>query len=351
MSRPRVTKDGAVISAALDYKPNTNAAQRLFNGFAILAGQVVGIYPKDSPQNSGSGNKGWVTYYDVLVTLPSQEQEVIRKCVHMQSAFGGGPNNFFEVVQPNPGYNAQQPTQQSSLKEGHMVIVALANGRRDSGVILGGIPHPAPRAANARPTVKEGAVTRGEIQGLFFEVNNDGELQVAFNGPRNAKGELTSKNGPTKLLLDKTGAVRITTKDGQSVVIDRAGKKITLASKSGDSQQLALDGTKDTVTLTNKSGQSLAMDAKAKTVSVKSGSTEITINPSGGIDIKASAAVKVSAPNVEIGDGGQPMVLGSALTGLLGAILGLLVTLAGPIPVAPLQAQLQTILSKKNKNS
>lgn len=223
---------GDVISSALDVGGYNNAGTHLFNNFSLHAGEITAIYTSDDSSNEADGGNGVFTLYDVLCTSENGSTETIYRCRALQPMFGGGINNYMEVTPTVPD-KVNDRSIGRSLKRGHQVLVGCIGGRRDAGIILGGIPHTSPVAIEGRPTKEEGVVTRLEIQGLQVEINNDGEFNLMFQGPKDDEGAIVDDSvGPTIINIDKQGIFTITTKDEeQSVTIDQTSSLIELKNK------------------------------------------------------------------------------------------------------------------------
>jgi hypothetical protein len=216
-----ITKYGDVLSSALSFTSYDTADSEINYKFALLAGEIVEIYTVDNDKNtSGNGNKNYTTY-DVMCTLSDGATEVLRGCQALQPFFGGGINNYMEVIPTTPSM-VDNPLAPENLKRGHRVLVGFIDGFKGSGVILGSLPHSSPIAKGKRPKSDDGVVTRLEIQGLMVEVNNDGEFTLQFNGAKNDLG--ISNNplvGPTSVKIDKEGKLQLITKaDKQLIELD-----------------------------------------------------------------------------------------------------------------------------------
>jgi hypothetical protein len=224
---PKLSQFGDVISHALDFGRPKQAQADLRRNFALAQGQIQRVYTVDDSQNEKLG-KGKFTLYDVMIHKADGTTETIEKCRAVQPLFGGGINNFLEVTPTDPGPKAKDYAVSRDLKRGHMVLIGFIQGQKVDGVILGTMPHPNPVPTARRPKKGEGTVTHGEIQGLEFKVNNDGELTLTFNGPRNDAGAATSEAGPTTVKLDKDGGFTLSTNADQTVHVDRVNQKITI---------------------------------------------------------------------------------------------------------------------------
>jgi len=228
MSGPHITESGDVISAALSMEALPHAGGELFSNFKLEVGQIERIYTIDDPSNAAQGVAANATVYDVVIRRPSGAVERIPRCRMLQPTFGGGLNNFLEVLPTDPGFDGKDTTKDRSVKRGHYVLVGFVSGRKDTPVILGAMPHIHPVAQKKRPKKGKGTYTEGEIQGLNFTVDNDGALKVTFNGPRKDDGSLANKSGPTVINIDKDGRINVSTNAQQSVVVDRVSGKITI---------------------------------------------------------------------------------------------------------------------------
>jgi hypothetical protein len=226
MSGPFISKFGDVISSALHMGALPDASRELYNKFALAIGQISAIYTVDAEDNQIHGMTATNTVYDVIVMGVGGVMETIPRCRMVQPTFGGGINNFFEVMPSDPGFKGQDPKEDWALKRGHHVLIGFIDGQKDTAVIIGAMPHPNPVAKKRRPKKDKGTYMEGEIQGLNFSVDNDGALTVIFNGPRKDDGELVTKNGPTTINIDKSGNIKVSTNNKQTISINRETKKI-----------------------------------------------------------------------------------------------------------------------------
>jgi hypothetical protein len=172
----------------------------------------------------------------------------------MQPTWGGTPNNFLETLQVDPGPSASSFKNPRSEKRSNFVLVAFINGRKDYGVILGGLPHTNPIAKKRRPPKKKGVYLEAEFQGLNWKINNDGSFELIFNGPRNDKGQIIGKDGPTTMKIDPKGNIQISTNNQQTFKIDR--EKQTVSVDCGPTQ-FVMDGKADKITAKSKTIETL----------------------------------------------------------------------------------------------
>jgi hypothetical protein len=228
MSGPHYLDSGDVISSALSMEALPDAGTDLYSSFRLEMGQIEKIYTIDEAANTSKDAVATVTVYDVVIRRHNGALERIPRCRMLQPTFGGGLNNFLEVLPTDPGFDGRDTLKDKALKRGHYVLVGFISGRKDTPVILGSMPHIHPTAQAKRPKKVKGTYTEGEIQGLNFSVDNDGALKVTFNGPRKDDGALVNANGPTTINIDKDGNVKLSTNAEQSVVIDRTTGHITV---------------------------------------------------------------------------------------------------------------------------
>jgi hypothetical protein len=226
MAGPTIHPDGAVTSSALSVDEHMNAHDSVYNHNSLELGQIEAIYAVDNQADRFQKDAGRNTLYDVRVIRTDGGTEIIRSCRMLQPGFGGGLNNFFEVLPTDPGFKGKDGSVTRDLKRGHTVLVGFIGGFRDNPVIVGTMPHPGKTAVGRRPKKSKGVFSEGEIQGLNFQIGNEGQLKIAFNGPRDDTGKIVGKDGPTTIEIDKTGNIKIATNAKQTVTIDRVAKKI-----------------------------------------------------------------------------------------------------------------------------
>ena len=282
------TKFGNIISSSLSYGPVKSATSDLENNYSLYWGQITKVYSIDDPKNDERG-PGVYTLYDVQINKPRMVTETIDRCRMLQPGFGGGINNFLEITPTTPSDSSSNKSNQ--LKRGHWVLVGFISGKKNSGVILGGLPHLNPAAVKSRPKKSQGVHTEGEIQGLNFQVTNDGELIISFNGPKNDKGELIDLSlGPTVVKIDKSGSVNVSTNQNQSISVDRTDKTIKVINGE-TSYEMKQDGSKVTV--------------KCKDLVFET-TKDVIVKADGNANVTAKKDAIVKAKNISLnGDNGK----------------------------------------------
>jgi hypothetical protein len=229
MSGPSYTQFGDVVSSCLEYSEAPSAVKDLNQNFSVCLGQIVEVYPAGSAKVEDKKLARFVLF-DVKIMHPNLAQEIIPFCRMLQPGFGGGLNNYLEVIPTDPGPKAKSKSSSMEDVRGHWVLVAFISGKKNTGVILGAMPHGNKVAASTRPKQEEGTHLEGEVQGLNFQITNDGALNIKFQGPKKDDGTLVnSEVGPTDIQIDKNGNISISTNAKQSVSIDRTTKTITIS--------------------------------------------------------------------------------------------------------------------------
>jgi hypothetical protein len=296
---PKITPYGDVISSNLSSSRRYgDASLARYSAFNLMPGQIVQIYAVDDANNLPGGSGGVQTLYDVIVYHPDGTTELVRRCTMLEPGFGGGFNNFMEVLPVNPGPQAQNGKISSSSKPGSHVLIAFLNGHKQSGVILGALPHPGPVAVKKRPKKSQGTTVTGEFQGFQWEIRNDGSFKITFNGPRNDQGEIIGKDGPTSLEIDAKGNVALTTNNNQSVNVDRVNGVVDVVNGTTEIK-MEQNGSKITTTsdfLTANVRQDARVDVghQAKVIA----KNDITVSSDTMIKLQRGEGAKPAEPFV-----------------------------------------------------
>lgn len=298
MSGPSFSQFGDVVSSALDFSPVNSAVDDLTRNHSVMIGQIEAVYPIGHPAVANPELKRFVLF-DVRVRHPNNASEIVPFCRMLQPGFGGGINNFMEVLPTDPGPQAQKLDSSMQDKRGHFCLVAFISGHKTSGVILGMMPHTNKVPVANRPKTGLGTHLEGEIQGLHFKIDNDGAFRIEFNGPRKDDGTLVNQNGPTAIQIDRSGNVQISTNKDQSVSIDRVKGEVSVVNGK-TSYNMQQEGSKITIEcddLAIKTNQTVKVEAQGK--ALVSSQDEVTV----------SAANKINLARGE-GTPGEPFVMG-----------------------------------------
>lgn len=350
---PIITEWGEVISSNLAVQENeqldAQANAYTYGENRILEGQIIRLIPKDEKENRVKR----FTLYEVNVFYPEGSGSGPVRAIASQPFFGGGFNNFCEVLPASPGQKAQDDSVDQNLKPGTRVLVTFLGGQKSAPVIIGALPHYSAIATATRPTKDKGpGYLEAEFQGVNYKIDKDGALKLKWTGPKDEKGKpLDDKLGPTEFSIDKTGSVELKTNQKQSVKIDRVAKTIKVTSG------------KSTITLTQE-GEKLEISC-----------TDVTIKAEGKakVQVKGDAAVVVkgaldlsSAKSIELQKeepATEPYVLGNKLVEFLNELMAQQLAIANAIgnlgvPTPPIiqgpaisamTSRLQTLLSKHIK--
>ena len=247
---------GGLIPTSIPTTRTKSVGEEFSQNNSIYEAEVRKVYATDDPANLWQ--KGNFTVCDVVIKKANGSEETIKSCRLMQPPWGGTPNNFLETLQVDPGPKASSAKNPKSDIRSNTVLIAFVNGRKDLGVILGAIPHVSPVAKKRRPSKAKGVHLEAEFQGLNWKINNDGSFEMIFNGPRDDKGQLVGKDGPTTMKIDAKGNVQITTNNKQTFKIDR--EKQTVSVDCGPTQFI-MDGKNDKITAKSKSIETLGSDS------------------------------------------------------------------------------------------
>jgi hypothetical protein len=202
---------------------------RATNDTTIHSGVVIAVYAPTDSKNVGK--KQYQYDVEALVgrgfEIPSYV--VYHRCI-MSTTFGG----ISDKCVWTPRVRAKK--QDGTVEEGTRVLIECINGMNWNPIIIGTMEPDT--SAIQSPDFKNGPLLRWEYNGLFCEVNKDGELQVLRKGPTNGLGKQTSssddgKSG-SKMVWDKDGKILLQTQDEKnSVSIDMKAGKIITVTKSG----------------------------------------------------------------------------------------------------------------------
>jgi len=303
MGAPKISHDGSVISSHLNAINGdfNHASKDLQSNSFLYRGQITRIYTVKDKNNVTGRVSGVTTVYDVMAVNSSGGTFNIPRCHACQPIFGGGFNNFFEVLPNDPGPTSEDHKIPMTLKRGTWVIVGCIAGKKSAGIILGAFPHPNPVAVKRRPDKSLGSHLEGEFQGLNFQIKNNGSLLITFMSPRTDAGDPTTQNGPTTVEIDGSGNLNIATNNKQSASINRVDRTITVI--NGDtSYKMEQDGAKITVKC-----KDLLVDTtnevriKAKNQSFLHGENSTTV----------SSAKKIMLSRSIDGNPTEPFVLGN----------------------------------------
>lgn len=241
----KIGPHGDVISSNLNFGAGSDAKSDLFANSSIFIGEIQKVYTNDDTSSQPEGAADF-TLCDVMVYRSTGGTEIIKQCRIMHPTWGGGVNNFLEHTYPVPDQNTFDPKKKRSEKSANQVILSFINGNKQAAIILGAVPHTSQVAKARRPKKDKGTVLEAELQGLNWQINNEGEFTLTFYGPRDNKGKIINdKAGPTSFKIDKKGDITITTAKKQTIKVDTENQKIQI---DNGPTQMIMDGKNDKIT-------------------------------------------------------------------------------------------------------
>ena len=363
MSGPFVNQFGDVISSALTLESGSDNDNNMYSNYELVIGQVSKIYDIKDDEHP-HGTEAYCPVYDVMIMSSDGSTSMIKGCIMAQPTFGGGVNNFMEVIQTDPKFDklGSKTVDSRDKLQSHYVIVGFISGNMEIPIILGTVPHPNKISKKVREKFKSKDVhTELEIQGLNVKIDKEGQFTLTYHGPReddpvNKKGEIRAKHfkGEEKEqksdLKDDSGQNDFSGKDAPTVI------------------HINKDGN---VTLTNNVKQRVHVDRVNKTIRIDNDKTYI--NMIQGED--GAAKVSIVANQVDIGhsnkdtvgsmDGGnqnlQPMVVGDDWQFFMEELIKEIMKIYVPTGTGPsgnpvnnpkfqaLMKRLPEVLSKKHK--
>lgn len=271
-----------------------------FNNTTLRRGYTVGIhYP---------GDKGYEKVKDVLYDVAVQaslgheaEAWQVYRNVGVGIRLFGSKEEYtrFSIRTPRATWDSEQGLTAEILAESSCVLVECEDGRSDKSKIVGFWEHP-----DTPPDDKElGHYWKWAFNGISQEVNKDGEYSVEFTGAildpnTNFHVKAPENTTGTYFKFTKEGGWLVDDVKGESITLDKAGKKLSLAGRNID---LASQGT-------------FAVTAKGNA----------SIVTQGNLTLEAGKTVTIKGEKVKVGKGNEPMVLGHKLWDALDKLMSIL---------------------------
>lgn len=355
-------KDGSILSSNLG--PGYENLAGYYNINVLYVGQVNEVLYVDHPRNR---SKRFVEY-DILINERGITSTLYRNCREMDSF--GSENNFTEnVLQPvtDGKRGRKDDTEPYRFRNGSIVVIGFLNGHKESPVILGCLPHPNLRLQSDTnivipefngtgtsvsrderlkelPTLlpgskesgsdNDGTRLLGEFQGLRWNINKDGELTIVYQGPKNAKGQLTNTTAqPTIIKINKDGEFFVLDNLDQEIKISRKDKKILISSGNDPADYIEISREQKSIThsMTNDEIHNIGRDNNITTKRNKnekiSGQSNTSVggdeinkvdkrrieNISGTWRVTTGGETVFTSPKIKIGSDGsvEPLVLGN----------------------------------------
>lgn len=263
-------------------------------------GQITRTYFIDDDRNV---SKKYVEY-DVLVVA---DKGTMAELKNVRAMVGlSGLNDYeYKILEDNQvalkgKLDASNPPQNMN---GTWVIVGFLNGNYFQPYIKGSFDHP----GLAGSATKEKGIHRFKtFRGFNETLNKDGELILGFSGTKNPEGKPTDEKAvPVTFKIGKTdkievegghslilfaGGLKLTMKDGTSLVINSEDSSFSLLQKDGHKVEVTASGIKaqdkDGANVEITGGGIKVLDADGASVEVTGGN--VTAKDSSGGTLKLS---------------------------------------------------------------
>jgi len=281
--------DGSVESA------NTPTSSNSFqdNDSNIYKVLLTKVYYSDDRKNISRGGQNPEVLYDGLILGGNSEGHALTN-IRDASSLTGGKNNYAEhIYRTNTFPVTGTGKVDINKQDGDVVYVAYIQGKADYPIIVG-------RATGVLDGDKTGALRadgprrRWEYNGIFFEVNKNGEMTLTRKGGQfQAKeGFFEPEEGGDKVTFSLTDSKLTATfaKTGITEVHDGIAQLVTLTFKSG--LKVTIDGASDQVKIVTAGGTQTLVDGAAD---------KATIETAGG----AKASIDGASDTVELQDNGS----------------------------------------------
>lgn len=278
-----------------------NYSQKISNNVSLKVGVVVDIIELGDKKNVSKVT----TEYNVMV-IEDQSNSVYANCMAVDG-FGGIGDFLNKKLR-----KTKDPTKVSSRttltnQNGSIVLLLCIDGHSEQAVIVGSLAHPDRK--NGQLTKDKGHHLEGEFNGINWQIDKNGALKVTFKSASDNDGkykESEGKVGGTHLHMDKDGGVDINTnlKGAEETYIRMDKKNKDVGLKAG--QHIGLTAEKN-IGLTAKAN--ITSKATADLLAEAGGS--MTLKSAGAFGINAGAALNVQAASVDIVSNGSVKINGT----------------------------------------
>lgn len=286
--------DGSIISAnkaRTDLKSAKNKVDQNFNLYKCLITKVNFV---DNPENT-TYNNTQVTYEGIILSGGNREGRVLKNIKSINSL--GGEFNFSEhiwrpsIIQVENLVNSN--SNYITSHSGDIVYVAFIQGSEKTPIIVGGGVSYKNTTSTGASSI-EGLISRKQYNGVYEEINKDGEYKLIRKGgsydsdalaftPETEEeafkaqflltdSSIILKNPNSSLTFNQTNQTytHLVGKSGSdniySEVISGNNEKTTRAYKSG--LTIVEDGANDKVTITTDSGTQVEINGATGKVTI-----------------------------------------------------------------------------------
>jgi hypothetical protein len=274
-----------------------NYGKDLFSNLSLKVGIILDIIEVEDPANISKIS----TEYTVM-TVEKFNSVTYNHCL-ASDGFGGISDFFNKKYRPTT--NKKKTLSKTELKNqnGSVVLLLCIDGKSEQAIIIGSIAHPDRK--NGKLTQDKGHHLEGEFNGVNWKIDKDGSLTVTFKSAtdNDAKPQDTKAGGST-LTMEKDGSVQVSDGNKEKIRIDKTKKTIDLTAESDIS--ITTDANAN---ITAKSN----LNTKASADILADAGGSATFKSGGAFNIQAGGAFSLQAPSVSIQSDGSTVVQGSSI--------------------------------------
>lgn len=230
--------DGTIVPHYFGMEPIgvTHGNSGLKTNMSLRVGEVKSIvYPDDKK----SVSKTWIEYSVEVQHKDGNLPGTVTTYPNcwVVNSFGGAADKSTYTLRPATG-----SSDNAGLGNGSKVLIMCINGEQNNGIILGGV-----RNKTEKSDLKsDGHHLFWSFNGVTAQVNDTGELTVAFSGATNADGtprsDVTEGAAGSTFKMSNDGSVTVSQGD-QTVIVDTPNKRVEITS-GGYTTRIDGSGTK-----------------------------------------------------------------------------------------------------------
>ena len=263
----------------------------------IKIGIVLDVIEADGSNNI----YGLSTEYTVM-TISDHNNQTYNNFL-AADGFGGIADFFNKKLRPTS--NKKETLNKTELKNqnGSIVLLMCIDGKAEQAIIVGSIDHP--DRQHGKLTKDKGHHLEGEFNGVNWSIDKNGALTVTFKSATDNDGKpQDTKAGGANLKIEKDGSIQASDGNKETIRIDKTKKTISIAAESD------ISATSDAnVNLTAKA----ALNAKATADLLADAGGSFNAKSGGAFNITAGGAFALKAPNVSISSDGSAAIKGSSI--------------------------------------
>lgn len=303
----KMLPNGTIISGNLPIAQNRPS----FDVNEIYRGMVVRVNYVGDPSNITSNSPHPQVTYDVILLGGRHEGSIVDNARLMGML--GGESNYSERILRAASVppDAKAPQNQ----DGDIVFLGFLGGSRSAPVILGCGTQPLD-LDNTGATKSDGPRMRWEYNGVFFEINKNGEIKLIRKGGalNTTSNVFTPDSAGQKLQFEVTGqAISIDAESGTSMLFDGESDVVSVVTALG--AKITINGGEDSVEVEDSAGGKLSI--KAGKVALGSDVAELLQLMSDQMAEIITWANNVGALHTHLGNLGYPTLLPVETAGYL----------------------------------